>query len=397
MEAFVGFLIVAVCGAVLVGLVNPTALRIKWLSNRVRVVFAGVFAIILLSILVPGPDVQEITRESEGNGNTKSSGEPKATKAKAEDEKKVEKKEMTAEERAAHWRYRRTEDPSYIGDIRKALKEYNKQNDLAQTAIDKKNYKLAQELTGSCEGRFYNRDVYFTPKAWLDGDYTTKPNTWFYPEEEKAWNAVKRCNELYVTADHKSREEHRERKGHFTTRSGTFSRTAEFALAEKFIFYNADGLVWNHVSDDAKPLVKSIDFDNGSLSVALRVGSDAYRLDIVKGEVVLEHPIETMRNSMRFFRQIFRPKGWPDSREREFQKVKKVTMTLYFPGEQHSTEVVLARYGLSRSVFEDVWDRKQWGKMKVKDGTFQDLLKAKGLYYLHRDMPDLGTPSRVLN
>ena len=77
---------------------------------------------------------------------------------------------------------------------------------------------------------------------------------------------------------------------------------------------------------------------------------------------------------------------------KDFKKMNEVILALYFPGKG-SSEVVIARYGIKRAKFDRA---RNWGRLKAKDGTFQDYLKTHGTYYLHRDMPDKGTPAHIL-
>ena len=77
---------------------------------------------------------------------------------------------------------------------------------------------------------------------------------------------------------------------------------------------------------------------------------------------------------------------------KDFKKMNEVILALYFPGKG-SSEVVIARYGIKRDKFDRA---KNWRRLKAKDGTFQDYLKTHGTYYLHKDMPDKGTPAHIL-
>ena len=298
---------------------------------------------------------------------------------------------ITPEERKTRLLHRRTKDPTYLDALSKALLESKKEIAQARAALDKEDFETARKIAFNCEDTFQDNEVYFSPIGW------SKPYTWFHTEEKEAWDLVIQCYVIRRIVNHKQEELRREEKGQFTTKKGTLARSVEYALAEEFIPYNSDGRIMTVLSRiDGKRIVKDIGFNEGSLTVALRVGSDAYKVDYTEGTVTLMHPVKTVENLSSFIRHVYRPRRWPELRAREFQRVKNITAVLYFPGEQLSVEIVFARLGLSRVAFNKAAERKLWRKVKAEDGTFQDLLKTEGLYYLYRDVPDLGTPLQVL-
>ena len=52
----------------------------------------------------------------------------------------------------------------------------------------------------------------------------------------------------------------------------------------------------------------------------------------------------------------------------------------------------MSMFGLTRSVGESLNVLRK----SIKDGTFQDLLKEKGTYWIHPQIPDIGTPISLI-
>ncbi len=451
MASLFAFLLLLVAVATIAGLVKPSILHIKWLTTRSRVfgvAMAVQFLLVVFAIsLLPENDIErqgsiakeervkrirqdqnpmvakkvkvhedpytnqkpetaagEKTKKAEAiverakeTGNSKEVSEARITTRPRAADPDIDK-DVTPEERVARWRHRRTKDPNYLADLRWVLAEARLLLVRSKAATKQGEYVLGKALADSCDRIFRKYDVHYNPKGWLDNNWE-KPYSWFHREEEDAWNLVLKCRGAFDLAIFKTIEADYEGRGALFTREGTFERLVEYAVLKEFGNYfgtvSRFGFA-NEGSLDDK-FVKNIDFENGILTVKLRAESDAYDIDYRAREINLTHPIKTMRNSQDFFAFIFNPRGWPKSIGKTFQKVKQVNIALYFPGE-HSSEIVAARYGLTRTAFDAIVKQRgsKWGKLKAKDGTFQDFLKVKGTYYLHREMPDLGTPAHVL-
>ena len=445
---FVLLLLAAV--ATLVGLVKPSILHVKCLTTRPRVFGAGmvvqfVLVVVVISLLPEG-DVErqegitkeervikqdqnpleektaKVDKDSRANQEPERAAGNKTEKAEAKVERGKERsnrnsedvsearitepraadpdidKDVTPEERVARWRHRRTKDPNYLTDLRWVLAEARLLLVRSKAATKQGEYVLGRALADSCDRIFRKYDVHYNPKGWLDNNWE-KPYSWFHREEEDAWNLVLKCRGAWNLAIFKVGEAEYEGRGALFTREGTFERLVEYAVLKEFGNYHGTVSRFGFANEGSldDKFVKDIDFENGILTVKLRAESDAYDINYRAREIKPTHPIKTMRNSRDFFAFVFNPRDWPKSVGKTFQKVKQVNIALYFPGE-HSSEIVAARYGLTRTAFDAIVKQRgsKWGKLKAKDGTFQDFLKVKGTYYLHREMPDLGTPAHVL-
>ena len=460
MDTLIGLLFLVAFIAMLVGLVKPSALHIRWLTARYQVFAVGMGVLLLLMVigisLLPETDeerqkrlareakikaqkqeqalkevekaridaevqakkeaelavakkeeeqakkakeVKENTERSKEKGKTEDVAESETNKPKAVKQGKPDK-ELTPEERRSKELHRRTKDPTYLTDLRKVLEEQRELIAQAETALKENNHELVSSLFSSGMDLFRRNNVHYTPKGWLLGNWG-KPYSWFHPEEETAWKALDELGAIHNLAQHKRMEAEYADRGALFTREGTFERLVELAILEKFSVYEGRvrRLGFDREGSRGEKFVKNIDYSNGILTVLLRADSDAYDIDFRNGEITPTHPIKTMRRSQKFFAFVFNPRGagWPRSLTKEFQKVKEVNITLYFPGER-ADEIVIARYGLTRKAFEAIVKppAKKWAKLKAKDGTFQDFLKVHGTYYLHREMPDLGTPAHLL-
>lgn len=448
MASLFAFLLLLAAVATIVGLVKPSILHINWLSTRPRVFGVGMvvqfFLMVVAISLLPEGDVERqkgITKEErvikqdqnrmeekkvkvdedayanqesepaagektkiadatverqKEKGNSEDVSEAKITEPSAADPD-IDK-DVTPEERVARWRHRRTKDPNYLTDLRWVLAEARLFLVRSKAATKQGDYVLGRALADSCDRIFRKYDVHHHPKGWLDNNWE-KPYSWFHQEEEDAWNLVLKCGGASNMAIFKEIEAEYEGRGALFTREGTFERLVEYAVLKEFGNYYGTVSRFGFANEGSldDKFVKNIDFENGILTVKLRAESDAYDINYRAREIELTHPIKTMRNSRDFFAFVFNPRGWPKSIGKTFQKVKQVNIALYFPG-QHSSEIVAARYGLTRTAFDAIVKQRgsKWAKLKAKDGTFQDFLKVKGTYYLHREMPDLGTPAHVL-
>lgn len=296
--------------------------------------------------------------------------------------------------------YRRTKDPTYLGDLKTALEEGRRLVSEAEAALNARDYELAKSLSDSAGVNLYRRyKVYYFDSVFMD--------SLVHPEEEQAKIQFQQAARLSQVVIFREAESEFEDSGALFTKRGSFERLVELAVlwkfrpSEKGEIFRA-GLEPVRIIDgkkilDGVKLIKNIDFTDGRLTVSLRAGSDSYNIDIFGDEkITLTHPVRTMKASHSIILNLFNEKRsfylFPRDLRKEFTKINEVIFVLYFPGKG-SGEVVLARYGIKRAKFDLT---KNWRKLKAKDGTFQDYLKTHGTYYLHKNMPDKGTPAHIL-
>ena len=139
-------------------------------------------------------------------------------------------------------------------------------------------------------------------------------------------------------------------------------------------------------------IVKNISVENGRLTINMR--TEPY--DIVKraysaGSVSFSHPLKLMQDFRQLCYSLWstHPNEWLVER---FRGIKEIELVVYYPGGQSGTETPIARFGIGRKALEGA----NWGDIRTKDGTFQDLMKKKGTYWLHSEVPDMGTPAHLV-
>ncbi len=376
------------------------------LNSRLRVFGVGFFSLVALgfiqNLLEAQPDQDD--KQSVEPEKTESSDSERKSDAKEDEERKNRLEALTLQ-RAEELR-RRTKDPTYVSDLRAALKEGKKLISEAEFALKARNYNLAKSLLDSAGENLYRRHkVYYNPKGWLKDNWS-KPYSWFHPEEKHAYNQYFQAARLGQVVTFRESESQYEDSYALSTKRGSFERLVEIAIlwefrpSEEGQIYRL-GLEEIRIVDgkemlDGVKLIKNIDFTDGRLTVSLRAGVDSYNSNIFGDrKITLTHPVNTMKESHDFIWGLFNEDSsfhyFPEKFRKDFNKINEVIFALYFPGKG-SGEVVIARYGIKRTKF----DRKKWRKLKAKDGTFQDYLKIHGTYYLHKDMPDKGTPAHIL-
>ena len=139
-------------------------------------------------------------------------------------------------------------------------------------------------------------------------------------------------------------------------------------------------------------IVKNISVENGRLTINMH--TEPY--GIVKraysaGNVSFSHPLKLMRDFRQLCYNLWstHPNEWDVKR---FRGIKEIELVVYYPGGQSGTETPIARFGIGRKALEGA----NWGDIGAKDGTFQDLMKKKGTYWLHSEVPDMGTPAHLV-
>lgn len=382
------------CLVCLVGLIRPIPLlKIPTRKRAALYLLLSYVSYGLAVALSPEPDTpeQQTTREGEKQKEALVDSLPDG---KEDDEPNNRWETLKAEEI-----YRRTKDPTYLDDLKTALEEGRRLVSEAEAAFNARNYELAKSLSDSAGENLYRRHkVFYFYSVFMD--------SWVHPEEEQAKIQFLKAARLSAVVRFREAESEFEDSGALYTKRGSFERLVELAILWKFrpsekgeIFRR--GLEEIRIIDgkkmlDGVKLIKNIDFTGGRLTVSLRAGRDSYNIDVFgDGKITLTHPVGTMKKSHSLILNLFNKKRsfylFTEDLRKEFTKINEVIFVLYFPSKG-SGEVVLARYGIKRAKF----DSRKWVRLKAKDGTFQDYLKTHGTYYLHRDMPDKGTPAHIL-
>ena len=122
--------------AMIVGLIKPSILRMTPLSSRLRVFGVGTFSLIVLAFIQDSlePQPSQADEQSVELGKTESSDSESKSDGEEDDDPNKRWKEQKAEER-----YRRTEDPTYLNDLKAALKEGRKLIGEAEAALNARN------------------------------------------------------------------------------------------------------------------------------------------------------------------------------------------------------------------------------------------------------------------
>ena len=155
------------------------------------------------------------------------------------------------------------------------------------------------------------------------------------------------------------------------------------AKGPNFTYFDSKGV------GSSKGIIKSIKISKGKLIVNMRANPEDMT-DNWRGE--FKHPLGFMRHLSDFTRQMWTKYEWVSHddawRKNRYKAIHEVVFTLYYPGTD-GTEHPIGKFGLNRLIGASI----DWKDYRVKDGTFQDLLKEKGTYWLHPEIPDMGMPS----
>lgn len=139
-------------------------------------------------------------------------------------------------------------------------------------------------------------------------------------------------------------------------------------------------------------IVKSISVEDGRLTINMRPEpDDIVKKDYSAGQISFIHPVDLLKNFRYLCYQLWstRPSEWLVKR---FRGIEEIELVVYYPGGQSGTENQIARFGIGRKALEGT----SWRDIHPRDGTFQDLLKKKGTYWLHPEVPDMGTPAHLV-
>ena len=139
-------------------------------------------------------------------------------------------------------------------------------------------------------------------------------------------------------------------------------------------------------------VVKNISVEDGRLTINMRPEpDDIVKRDYSAGQISFIHPVGLLKNFRYLCYQLWstRPSEWLVKR---FRGIEEIELVVYYPGGQSGTENQIARFGIGRKALEGT----SWRDIHPRDGTFQDLLKKKGTYWLHPEVPDMGTPAHLV-
>ena len=256
---------------------------------------------------------------------------------------------------------------------------------LAQAALDDNRLHEAESLTDSIEG-------------YLKGITDNPANT--HPKNLRLRDLVFMGVKIGTDAMLRIEEAEWDSMGFFRYEKGTVERAAE-VRAIRWVFgagpvndWRSEPVVeYSFLKGGRKfRIVKNISVENGRLTINMHTAP----YDIVKraysaGSVSFSHPLKLMRDFRLLCYNLWstHPSEWSVKR---FRGIKEIELIVYYPGGQSGTETPIARFGIGRKALEGA----NWGDIRTKDGTFQDLMKKKGTYWLHSEVPDMGTPAHLV-
>ena len=214
-------------------------------------------------------------------------------------------------------------------------------------------------------------------------------------------------------------EQDQEAAGSLATLAGTFERLVEVVSLQAFSVHprRAGMTVRLGVAPSKVRFLKDIEIVEKRITLRIRT-EDCYEVDWANRSIYLTHPRRFLGKYKLLLEYVFGEVGGevgigrsvPYCHEgalpaqlpsggfsdlgdcQQFGQVEEVVVVLYFPGKESGSEMVVAQFGMER----DRYDKKRWRKLKADDGTFQDHLKTHGTYWLHPEMPDMGTPAHLL-
>lgn len=235
----------------------------------------------------------------------------------------------------------------------------------------------------------------------LDSLFAKKVSGFYHlhPGEGELWSQEAQSYGLWSLLAFRREEAEQEEAEALSTRENTFERFLEVkALRSFYVHPRLKGMTPRpFLAAGNARFLKSIEVTGDELTLNMR-RNDCHEVDILQETLSLTHPRKTLEGLKGFMEFVYRddrfgklPPPWCELCY-EFDRIDEVTIALYFPGGEEGTETVIARFGLGR----EFYDRDKWKKLKASDGTFQDFLKSHGTYWLHPDMPDMGTPAHLL-
>ena len=256
---------------------------------------------------------------------------------------------------------------------------------LAQAALDDNRLHEAESLTDSIEG-------------YLKGITDNPANT--HPKNLRLRDLVFMGVEIGTHAMLRIEEAEWDSMGFFRYEKGTVERAAE-VRAIRWVFgagpvndWRSEPVVDYSFLERGRKLriVKNISVENGRLTIDMRPEpDDIVKRDYSAGSVSFIHPIKPLKDFRQLCYNLWgtHPSEWSVKR---FRGIKEIELVVYYPGGQSGTENQIAKFGIGRKALEGA----NWGDIRTKDGTFQDLMTKKGTYWLHPEVPDIGTPAHLV-
>ena len=189
--------------AMIVGLIKPSILRMPSLSSRLRVFGVGAFSLIVLTFIQESLEPQPSQDEEQSVEIEKIERSDSESKSDGEEDEERKNRQETLKLQEVEQLHRRTKDPTYVSDLRAALKEGKKLISEAESALKARDYNLARSLLDSVRDYpdlYQRHKVYTSPKHksffYLEKKYS-EPSSWFHPEEELAFNQRLEATRLY--------------------------------------------------------------------------------------------------------------------------------------------------------------------------------------------------------
>ena len=234
---------------------------------------------------------------------------------------------------------------------------------------------------------------------------------------QDSWDIQEEAYSIMIESNYSLLEIFWNNAGWFRYGEGTFERQVEFDILSWYK-ESPSGSEWNdreyidrlknHTIREGpnfdygflkggsiKRIVKSIEFSAGILLIRMRADpDDLVEVNFSKNTIEFKHPREFLKKFRKFIRSIWNLNGSSSWKyQNQNREVNEIIISLYYPGSDQGTENPIAKFGLTRPVGEHV----KWNDIKVNDGTFQDFLKENGTYWLHSQIPDMGTPIQHIN
>ena len=253
----------------------------------------------------------------------------------------------------------------------------------ARVEFDKENYERAKEILKN------------VPTIQGVGEVSILLDQDKHPMLKDAWNTQIRLDGLKGDIQYEEKSIEYVSKHWIRYPKGSVERMFEVIILD---WYYSDVRLHNASFDysilkggSKKSIIKNIEFSNGKLSVSMRGDPDDY-VDVNYRERTIEyiHPIKFMNEFRRLVITMWRAR-WEYNKKR-YSKVSEIEFSIYFHGTR-GTETLIAKFGLTRNAVQPV----NFTKLRHKDGTFQDFIKRNGTYWLHREIPDMGTPAHLLS
>ena len=312
--------------------------------------------------------------------------------------------------------FRRLIDPTYVEDLEVALATREEFIRRGRAAIEELDFATAEALLDSIGymfiGYYFERDFKVLVEAQqkgllspvlqatdLDSLLSEGYQGYLYSEEKRLVQQQAKREELGSLLTFRRQEEEQVQAGALSTRRDTFERIVEMATLWAFnVWPRREGMTRRPFlkAGDVR-FLKGIEIERDKLTLRIRT-DDCFDIDFKRETVSLAHPIRTLENLKQLAWVVFlqdrvgRAMLFCFEMCNQFDQINEVVVAMYSPGKQSGTETVVAQFGIGR----EHYDERRWRKLKVKDGTFQDFLKVNGTYWLHPEMPDLGTPRHLL-